>query len=239
LGESVVGSLVQQSQPDEDINIAYRVAFPEVEVVFSGKEITSVKKSAERAILSIGSEYVFSKSAESNLDRTISAMLHARGISVAVAESFTSGMIGAALTKHPGSSKFFLGGVLAYQERAKNQLLGVRKRTMKSNGVVSREVACEMALGALEQFGSDYAISTTGYAGPDGGSQNMPVGTFFVGIAHDRKVRAYRFFFGGERGNLRTFATHTALDVLRRTILDMPIREHVNPYHPLTSQQAT
>lgn len=111
--------------------------------------------------------------------------LKERGETLAAAESVTGGMVGAELTTIEGASDWFVGGVVAYTLPVKRGLLGVEAATLEEHGAVSEPVAREMARGGLEAVGADWAVSTTGYAGPEGGPE-APVGTVYVGVARAR-----------------------------------------------------
>jgi nicotinamide-nucleotide amidase len=139
-----------------------------------------------------------------------------------VAESFTAGALGAAITSSPGSSRYFLGGVTAYSNRAKQDFLGVEASTLERVGAVSAEVAEAMATGARARFGADLSLSSTGIAGPDGGSAEKPVGLCYIGLASGDGVRTARFVLGGNRQEITTRATAYALDMLRKQILGGP-----------------
>ena len=106
-----------------------------------------------------------------------------RGLTVAVAESCTGGLVSAAITEIPGSSGYFLGGVVSYSNAAKEAFLDVPRALLEEHGAVSREVAAAMATGARARFGSDLAVGVTGIAGPDGGTLDKPVGMVYLGIA--------------------------------------------------------
>jgi PncC family amidohydrolase len=107
-----------------------------------------------------------------------------RGLTVAVAESCTGGLIAAAITEVPGSSGYFLGGVVSYSNAAKEAFLDVPHALIEAHGAVSREVAVAMATGARARFGADLAVSVTGVAGPDGGTPDKPVGLVYIGVAN-------------------------------------------------------
>jgi PncC family amidohydrolase len=107
-----------------------------------------------------------------------------RGLTVAVAESCTGGLIAAAITEVPGSSGYFLGGVVSYSNAAKEAFLDVPHALIEAHGAVSREVAVAMAIGARARFGADLAVSVTGVAGPDGGTPDKPVGLVYIGVAN-------------------------------------------------------
>ena len=142
------------------------------------------------------------------------------GMTVAVAESCTGGLLGAALTERPGSSAYFLGGIQAYANSVKEQLLGVSHETLLSFGAVSEEVACEMALGVQRLTGSDWALSTTGIAGPDGGSEEKPVGTVWVSVADSVGVYSQKLSLEGDRSNVRNHTVLEALSMLLERLSD-------------------
>lgn len=143
-----------------------------------------------------------------------------RGVTLAVAESCTGGLVSAALTETPGSSAAFLGGVVSYSNDAKTESLAVPAGMLAQYGAVSEEVARAMAEGARERFGSDVAVSVTGIAGPEGGSAEKPVGLVWFGVATERETLALeRRFLAGSRSAVRARATAFALDLLRREVL--------------------
>lgn len=118
---------------------------------------------------------------------------------LAVAESCTGGRLAAVLTAEAGASEFFLGGVVAYANEVKMGVLGVSSEALEHHGAVSREVATEMAVGARRVFGADYALATTGIAGPDGGTPEKPVGTVWIALAGpDGNVCARKMHFDGK-----------------------------------------
>jgi nicotinamide-nucleotide amidase len=156
------------------------------------------------------------------LPQVVGAALSARGLTVALAESFTAGGMGASLATIPGSSRYFLGGVVAYSNRAKQEFLGVSPATLERVGAVSAEVAEEMAAGARARFGADLALSSTGIAGPDGGSAEKPVGLCHLGIASAEGTRSVRYVFGGSRAEVTARAVSYALDLLRRHLQGGP-----------------
>lgn len=142
--------------------------------------------------------------------------LKASGKTVAVAESCTGGMLGAALTSVPGSSGWFSGGVVAYSNRAKTALLGVPVSVIAREGAVSAEVAGLMARGARRAFGTDLGVGITGIAGPGGGTAQKPVGLVFIAVDSAREKRAAGFLFGGNRKAVRAAACKAALEMLCR-----------------------
>jgi nicotinamide-nucleotide amidase len=119
----------------------------------------------------------------------------------------------------PGSSKYFLEGAVTYSNGAKISRLGVKSETLDRFGAVSAETAEEMAVGMRERAQTDFAVSITGIAGPDGGSEEKPVGTVFIALADAEGVRSMKFVFPGDRYLIRWRASQAALDFLRRRIL--------------------
>jgi nicotinamide-nucleotide amidase len=147
-------------------------------------------------------------------------LLRERGETVSVAESCTGGMLGARVTAVPGSSDYFRGGFLVYTDAMKTELLGIPPEVLEKHTAVSEAVACELAARARAKAGTSWGVSVTGYAGPDGGTAENPTGTVFIGVAGADDVEARRFQFPPTNRELvRTFAAHTALDLLRRRIL--------------------
>ncbi len=149
----------------------------------------------------------------------VACQLKVRGQTVAVAESCTGGLLGAALTELPGSSAYFTGGVLAYDNAVKTDVLGVSHEALLAFGAVSEEVASEMALGARKLFDTDWALSTTGVAGPDGGSPDKPVGTVWIGLADRDGVFSRVLHLSGMRSAVRTEAVRAVLEMLLETMM--------------------
>lgn len=138
--------------------------------------------------------------AELQVEAQVGALLAARKQTVCTAESCTGGLVASLLTDVPGSSAYVLGGVVAYANEAKEQLLGVPHDLLLAHGAVSEPVAEAMAIGALARFGADYALSLTGIAGPGGGTAEKPVGLVYIGLAvRGGPVEVRRFVWTGGR----------------------------------------
>jgi PncC family amidohydrolase len=137
-----------------------------------------------------------------------------KGKTLATAESCTGGMIGAALTAVPGASKVYKGGIISYWSEVKQELLGVDPEDLKNLGPVSAQVAGSMADGARRALHTDYGISVTGLAGPDGDEFGKPVGTVFVGLSTRSKTVARQFRFYGDREDVRSQAARAALEFI-------------------------
>ncbi len=140
-------------------------------------------------------------------------------VTIATAESATAGRIADRLTDVAGASAYFLGGVVAYSNEAKNHLLNVRRSTLRRHGAVSHEVACEMAAGGRKALTATICIADTGIAGPGGGSAAKPVGLFYLGLATPGDVRAFRHVFNGSRNANKDAAVHAALLLVREYLL--------------------
>jgi nicotinamide-nucleotide amidase len=152
------------------------------------------------------------------LEAAVHELLQTRGATIGVAESCTGGRIAAALTAVPGSSQSFLGGIVAYDNTVKIAELGVGEQTLERFGAVSEETAREMAQGARARLRTDVAVSTTGIAGPGGGSEEKPVGLVWFAIDADGDVHTYRFQFRGERDAIQRRATVMALGLVWRLL---------------------
>jgi PncC family amidohydrolase len=144
----------------------------------------------------------------------IGKFLRQRGLKLAVAESCTGGLIGHRITNVPGSSDYFIGGVVAYAYEAKVALLGVSWDTLNKHGAVSREAVLEMAAGARRTLGTDIAVSVSGIAGPGGGLPDKPVGTVWVGLIASDGEWARSFRFPGNRPQNKASAADAALQML-------------------------
>ena len=144
------------------------------------------------------------------LDQLAAALL-ARKQTLATAESCTGGLVGAALTNLPGSSAWYLGGVVAYANELKIRLLGVPAEILAAHGAVSLETARAMAQGARAAAAADFAVAITGIAGPAGGTPEKPVGLVFIGVAAPHGTATFKHHFSGSRAEIRQAATEAAL----------------------------
>jgi nicotinamide-nucleotide amidase len=140
---------------------------------------------------------------------------------VTVAESCTGGGLGHLWTATPGSSSYFLGGVISYDNSVKVNLLGVNPEDLERHGAVSAEVACQMASGVRDRLQTTWGLSITGIAGPDGGSEEKPVGLVYIGVASPQGVESFRYLYGvfRDRDFIRYLSACTAIDLLRRKLL--------------------
>jgi len=146
--------------------------------------------------------------------RELGQLLRKAGLTVSVAESCTGGLVGKLITDQPGSSAYFLGGVIAYSDQVKRDQLGVAAALLKRAGAVSSEVAKAMAEGARSRFGADLAIGVTGIAGPDSDGSDKPVGLTYIAVASAHGTGAQEYRFNGDRASNRRQAALQALRML-------------------------
>ncbi len=155
---------------------------------------------------------------DDTLQNTVGRLLKASGKTLSAAESCTGGLISSLITSVPGASGYYLGSVTSYAVSVKKNVLDVPESIISGYGVVSSECAAAMAEGVRRLTGSDYSVSTTGVAGPDGGTEENPVGTVWVGVSSEKGTRTCRFSFRNDRTrNMERFAA-SALDFLRKFI---------------------
>ena len=136
------------------------------------------------------------------------------GLSLATAESCTGGLIGHVITEHPGSSAYYVGGVVSYSDAVKEAQLGVSGVTLQAHGAVSAQVAAAMAEGARRRFGTDLAVAVTGIAGPDGGTEAKPVGLTYVAVAGIAGAEVRRHLWHGDRAANKVRSAEAALRLL-------------------------
>lgn len=172
----------------------------------------------ERAIRGILGVHLFGSDDES-LEGTIGRLLVQKGQTLAVAESLTGGMIARRLTEEAGASRYFLGGVVSYADRVKIGTLGVARKTIEMHTAVSEEVANEMAAGVRHRLQADWGLAASGYAGPEGGGPDRPVGTVMLAVAGPGVARSGQIRLPGDRGAVRERAAQLGLDLLRRALL--------------------
>lgn len=158
------------------------------------------------------------------LEKVIGDILRERKQTLSVAESCTGGMISSKIVGISGSSDYYAGGVCVYSNLEKIKLLNIKEETLKKYGAVSEQTAKEMAAGVRELMDTDYALSTTGIAGPSGGSELKPVGLVWIGFSDNKKTYALKFNFGDNRAVNIQRASQRALEILRRELLNIEIR---------------
>jgi nicotinamide-nucleotide amidase len=171
----------------------------------------------KRMALALG-EHLYSTEGEA-MEEVVARVLTENRATIAVAESCTGGLLAERLTNIPGSSVYFLGGVVCYSNELKSALVDVPAELIESKGAVSPEVALALADGIRKRTGATIGVGVTGIAGPGGGTPEKPVGLVHIGIADERGPRERRFQFPGDRERIRMHASQTALDSVRRYFL--------------------
>jgi nicotinamide-nucleotide amidase len=179
-------------------------------------------KSAEDKLKAQAQKYIYSID-EKDLEDVVGAMLTERKLTIVVAESCTGGMIANRITNVSGSSAYFNRAFVTYSDKSKTELLSVPKELISTHGAVSHEVAEAMAVGARANAGVDIALSTTGIAGPTGGTAEKPVGLVWIGYADANEAMALKFNFGEHRVRFKERASQAALELLRRKLLKLDL----------------
>jgi nicotinamide-nucleotide amidase len=203
-------------------SIHYQVKFPETLVKLvvrdrDGEAAARALDDLDRGLRDRLRGFLYGDGDETLVDRTVRRLIEA-GKTVATAESCTGGMIGELLTRRPGSSQTFVGGAITYSNAEKTRQLGVRAETLASHGAVSEPTVREMALGARERFGADFAVAVSGVAGPDGGTPDKPVGTVWLALASEAGVTTKQLGWPGARDQIRTLASWWALKLLDEAV---------------------
>jgi nicotinamide-nucleotide amidase len=175
-----------------------------------------IRAKVEKYIYTVGDE---------DLEEVVGRLLKERSMTIAVAESCTGGIIAHRLTNVPGSSEYFEYGVITYSNTSKTELLGVPAELIANHGAVSRIVAVAMADGIRKVAGTSIGISTTGIAGPSGGTAEKPVGLVWIGYADIDNSFALQFNFGSDRVRTKERASQAALELVRRKILSIPLEQ--------------
>ena len=174
----------------------------------------------EKTVYEKAGEYIYGENDDS-LEAAVGRLLKEKGKKVAVAESCTAGMLGAAFTDEAGSSDYFEGGAIVYSNEAKQNILGVREDTLIAHGAVSEETAMELAANVRDRFSTDYGIGITGIAGPGGGTRDKPVGTVWIGIADENGSSATRHVFGDDRAMNRERSVGVALTKIYKKLKEL------------------
>ena len=184
------------------------------------KKLCEVAKSIRDAV---GDDFVCT--GHSCLATIVVEQLRSMEKTIALAESCTGGLLADSFTDIPGASKVFAGSAVCYSNDAKINILGISECLIAQHGAVSAECAEAMAVAATEKFGTDYALSVTGFAGPGGGTDDNPVGTVFIGYATPTGVWSKKVFMHGDRAQVKLRAVNTALDWMRRHIAKYGIED--------------
>ncbi|HEC83150.1 MAG TPA: nicotinamide-nucleotide amidohydrolase family protein, partial [Firmicutes bacterium] len=222
LTESEIARRIGEHLPD-DVRIGYLPGLDGVKLRLTAggsdrQEIGQRLKTVTSKIVEILGDNVVSTEGLP-LSEVVGKMLIESHLTIAIAESCTGGLIGHLLTEIPGISSSLDRDVVAYSNATKVEALGVDSNLIETRGAVSGEVAAAMAEGVRARSGTDIGLSTTGIAGPTGGTPTKPVGTVYIGLAFGEETRVEKRQFRGDRSAIKVRAANTALDLLRRSLL--------------------
>ena len=225
IGESFLSDILEvwEKALPSPLHLAYlpQPGIVRLRLSASGADIKRLTKQVDQGVKNLYElipEYIFGEN-EETLEEIIGKLLTKRNCTVSTAESCTGGYIAHLITRIPGSSGYYKGSVIAYSNEVKIKEISVQEKSLSAHGTVSEIVATEMVLGIQKKFATDYAIATSGIAGPDGGSLEKPVGTTWIAIATPFSHQAFHYLMGDERErNIRKTALQ-ALNLLRKAIL--------------------
>jgi len=231
IGESTLATLLEKNclaLPDA-VTMAYLPHFGQVDLRLTAvganrRRTAALLEKSARDIEAIAGEYIFTRDTRS-LEEVIGELLTEKRISLASAESCTGGLFASRITSVPGASAYFLAGAVTYSNESKEKIAGVKKETLIRHGAVSPEVAAELAEGIRAATGADIGISSTGVAGPTGGSREKPVGLIYIGMAHDGFRETMRLDLGMDRVRNQTRTANDMLVWLRRAARDWPAKK--------------
>jgi nicotinamide-nucleotide amidase len=226
IGESFLAKKIETLENDlpPHIKLAYLPNIGQVRLRFSGHHTSETTLKAEiDAIVSnlyeIVGDYIFGEETDT-LEKNVGLLLKGKERTLATAESCTGGYIAHLITSVPGSSAYYFGSIISYANQIKINELGVNPETLKTVGAVSEDCVKQMADGVRKKFNTDYAISTSGIAGPDGGTDLKPVGTVWIAVSSKDKTIAKQFSMGDNRERTIQRTAIQGLDMLRKVLLD-------------------
>jgi len=226
LSETGLESQVKDlARPREGLEIAYCVNFPEVELKLRGEgedqdRLKSMLDATAQKVRERLGEHVIAEGGET-IDTVVAGLFRRKGVTVSLAESCTGGLVAKRITDLAGSSAYFLEGAVTYSNEAKIRRLQVPTKLLEKEGAVSGAVAMAMARGMRAVSGSDIALAVTGIAGPEGGTEEKPVGTVFIALASRGDCISKKYAFTGSRERIRLATSFTAMDWLRRHLLTL------------------
>ena len=227
IGESFLSKMIEDWEDSlpSNIKLAYLPSMGNVKLRLTGvgEDLQEIQNNVQKEIeqvLSIISEYVYGYDAE-EIEDAIGKLLLERKETVSTAESCTGGYVSHLITKVPGSSAYFEGGVVSYSYEAKETFLDVKAETLVSMGAVSEQTISEMAENVRKKFGTTYGLATSGIAGPGGGTPDKPVGTVWIAVATAEKTITSKLQLGGSRDQNIHLTAFGVLNLLRKEILEV------------------
>ena len=222
LGESTAQQMISDALPDwpNEVELGFRAGAPQMEIKLTIDRASAapLQHACREQLEGLFGDHIIGEG-DSLLAERVLALLRDRGQTLATAESCTGGLIASMLTRIPGSSEGFHAGFVTYANDIKRSVLGVSEDVLASEGAVSEPVVIEMARGAMARAGADYAVAVSGIAGPDGGSEDKPVGTVWLAWGDREHIRTRCLCWPVERTLFQTMVAAGALDVIRRMLL--------------------
>jgi nicotinamide-nucleotide amidase len=227
IGEPEIAEIFEDIKfQNPDVQIGFYPNFPENHIVIrlrigDESDADGELDRIESKIRKVFGSYIFAIN-DKTLEAIVGEILGKEGMTLSLAESCTGGLIGQRITKVPGSSRYFEGGIIVYSNQAKVNLLGVSPATLQSFGAVSKQTVIEMAKGIKEKMNTSLGLAITGIAGPEGGTKEKPIGTVHIGLASEKGINSEKYHFIGDRDQIRLDASTMALDWIRRYVYGYP-----------------
>ncbi len=222
LGESTAQQIISDHASDwpAEVELGFRAGAPQMEIKLSIDKSSALqaREHCQQQLQQLFGDHIIGEG-DTLLAERVLQLLRERGATLATAESCTGGLIASMLTRIPGSSDGFHAGFVTYADAIKHTVLGVSEETLAEHGAVSEEVVVQMAEGAMERAGADYAIAVSGIAGPDGGTEEKPVGTVWLAWGERNNIRTRCLCWPVERGLFQTMIAAAGLDMIRRILL--------------------
>lgn len=222
LGESTAQQIITDEIPDwpEEVELGFRAGAPQMEIklTINSAGARAAQQQCREQLERLFGDHIIGEGDTLMAERVLQ-LLRERNATLTTAESCTGGLIASMLTRIPGSSQNFHAGFVTYANHIKSTVLGVAPQTLEEQGAVSEEVVIQMAKGAMDRSGADYAIAVSGIAGPDGGSADKPVGTVWLAWGDKQKIHTRCLCWPVERGLFQTMVAAAGLDAIRRLLL--------------------
>jgi len=226
-GESLIAEKLEiwEDRLPSHIKLAYLPSFGKVRLRLSGKgenkealekELSQKVKEVQELLLGI----ISGIEEDGTIEKQVGVLLKEKEYTLCTAESLTGGKIASTIVSVSGASAYFKGGIIAYTPKLKEELLGVFPKSIKDYSTVSKEVASEMALGAVKKLKTDLSIAVTGNAGPTTDNNTNNVGTVFIAIATTKEVKVHEFDFGQPREKVINRTVNKALELLKKRLLE-------------------
>ncbi|MEH6634898.1 MAG: CinA family nicotinamide mononucleotide deamidase-related protein [Halioglobus sp.] len=222
LGESTAQQMISDTLPDwpAEVDLGFRAGAPQMEIklTIDSAAASAAQQQCRQQLEQLFGDHIIGEG-DTLLAQRVLQLLRERGATLTTAESCTGGLIASMLTRIAGSSDAFHAGFVTYANDIKHSVLGVREDSLAEPGAVSEEVVQQMAMGAMDRSGADYAIAVSGIAGPDGGTTEKPVGTVWLAWGSRGNIRTRCLCWPVERSLFQTMIAAAGLDMIRRTLL--------------------